>query len=138
MFSELRRKIVECFPIKPAVRYKLSQAIIEDDYGDESKAFEENWSTWDQIEDWQVARCDVLFSYAPTNVIEYLIPRYMLFFLDEIENKIPDEAYKKTSDSSGESAVHYLQSKKDVHYKRSGFNELQLEVIELFLNAVNK
>ena len=128
--------IYECFPRKPVVNYKLSQAIIADDYGDESNAFEENWCTWDEIEDWQVARCDVLFSFAPAETIEFLIPRYMLFFLDEIEKKVSIQAYKNASDVSGENAVNYLERLKDNNYRNSGFNESQIEVIELFLNTV--
>ena len=136
MYTDLRNKIYECFPRKPAVNYKLSEAIIADDYGDESNAFEENWCAWDEIEDWQVARCDVLFSFAPANAIEYIIPRYMIFFLDEIENKIPVGAYKNASDVSGDNAVNYLKRIKDNDYRNSGFNETQIEVIELFLKAV--
>ena len=58
---ELREAIYEFFPNQGAPNYRLSNAIIDDDYGDTSHSFEENWVTWDQIENWQIAKSNVFF-----------------------------------------------------------------------------
>lgn len=138
MFSELRQQIYACFPQKPAVDYALSDALIADAYGDQRYAIEEQWETWEQITDWQVARCDVLFAFAPAKASAYFIPRYMLFSLDQIEDKIPEETYRDASDVSGDNAEFYLTNLKKTHYKDSLFTQPQIDVIELFLATVSE
>ena len=138
MFNELRSLIREAFPSEPAVKYRLSRAIIDDDYGEETNAFEESWGTWEEIEDWQVTRCYVFFSFAPAEAKEYFLPRYMIFLLDQIEGKIDDGIYSNASDLSGESAVYYIKRLKKGNYAKCNFNEFQVGVIETFLESTRE
>ena len=91
MNTDLRKRIAEVFPKNPATEYHLSDAIVEDAYGATDYAFFEHWATWDEIEDWQIAKSDVFFSYAPPEAAAYLLPRFMLFVLDERDGVVPGE-----------------------------------------------
>ena len=127
--------IEEAFPKKPAPEYRLSNAIIDDDYGDTTYAFEEKWETWDQIEDWQVAKCDVLFSFAPSGAAVYYTPRYMIYVLDDIDGTVDQETLGYGT-GSGHCLVWYLQREKKSGFKEAAFNEEQIQVIEIFLEEL--
>jgi hypothetical protein len=135
-FTKLRKMIEEVFPKTPVPEYRLSNAIIDDDYGDTSYAFEEKWTTWDQIEDWQVAKCYVLFAYAPPDAAAYYTPRYMIYVLDDIDGTVDQETFGIGS-GSGDCLVWYLQRAKKSGYKETAFNHKQIQVIELFLNELS-
>ncbi|MGI9569716.1 MAG: DUF6714 family protein [Desulfobulbia bacterium] len=127
--------IEEAFPKTPTPEYKLSNAIIDDDYGDTTYAFEEKWETWDQIEDWQVAKCDVLFSFAPPEAAVYYTPRYMNYALDDIDGAVDQETLGYGS-GSGDCLAWYLQAAEKSGFKETAFNEEQIQVIELFLKEL--
>ena len=126
----LREEIEKQFPLENAPSYRLSDAIIEDDYGDTSYAFEESWSTWAEIENWQLAKSDVYFSYAPHDAALYVLPRFMLFVLDDIDGKLESE-HQDTCTT--DSAVWYIQRLKKKRYESTGFSGAQINVIERFL-----
>jgi hypothetical protein len=132
---ELREEIKNAFPMSGAPRYRLSDAIIEDDYGDDSYAFKEDWGTWEEIENWQLVKSDVFFSYAPIDAAIYILPRFMLFVLDEIEGKLQTE-YQGYS--AGESAVWFIQRLKKRDYRGSSLTTSQVSVIENFLSYIYK
>ena len=116
--------------------YRLSNAIIDDDYGDTSGAFEENWVTWNQIENWQIAKSDVFFSFAPREAAAYLLPRFMIFTLDEIESKLNEYSGLAASDC----ATEYIKllEKRKYDYKGINFNETQIKVLKQFLSYVQE
>ncbi len=130
MFSVLRRQITNTFPLQPASKYRLSDAIADDDYGDRRFTFEETWKSWDEIENWQVVKCDVFFCFAPSEAAAYMIPRYMIYVLDDIEEMLPPEC---RSYSSGDTAIWHLQRLEKKEYKNSCLSQDQIDVIEDFL-----
>ena len=130
MFSVLRRKITNTFPLQPVPKYRLSDAIADDDYGDRHFTFEETWKSWDEIENWQIVKCDIFFCFAPPEAAAYMIPRYMVFVLDEIEEKLPSES---RGYSSRDTAVWHLQRLQKKKYKNSSLTLHQINVIEGFL-----
>ena len=131
----LREDIQTLFPLADAPSYRLSDAIIEDDYGDTSYAFEESWSTWAEIENWQLAKSDVYFSYAPQDAALYVLPRFMLFVLDDIDGKLES---KNQDTCATDSAVWYIQRLKKNGYESTNFTSVQIEVIEQFLAYIYK
>jgi len=130
---DLREKIHNEFPKEGAPAYRLSDAIKDDDYGDTTYTFEETWETWEQITDWQVVKSEVFFSFAPKNAAIYVLPRFMLFVLDEIEGILPQE-YQ--SFGAGDAAVWFIESLKRKNYRNSGLSDSQISVIEQFLSLV--
>lgn len=131
--KQVRQKIIKEFPLAPITEYRLSDAIVEDDYGDTDGTFVEDWSTWNEIEDWQVARCSALFSFAPPKAISYLIPRYMIFVLDDICGYID----RKSIDTySGDCLIWYLQRARMSGYANQGFTKKQIDTIESFLGEI--
>lgn len=138
MFKELRKLIVEAFPyLLPPSKYRLSDAITEDDYGDNTYSFKETWRTWEEIYDWQVAQCSVIFTYAPSEVAEYLLPRYMMFVLDDIENRLDDNTFKDAGDGSGDSAVYYIKKLKRNSYCDSSFCDIQIRALDTFIKSID-
>jgi hypothetical protein len=130
---DLRDRIREAFPERGAPTYRLSDAIIEDDYGDETFAFEEKWRTWTEIEDWQIAKSNVFFCFAPLDAALYVLPRFMLFVLDDIEGKL----HKDHSDfGAGDSAVWFIQRLKKQGFRDTELSKAQIEVIEEFLGHI--
>ena len=132
---DIRSKIKEQFPLQGAPSYRLSDAIVEDDYGDTSLTFEESWNTWAEIENWQIVKSDVFFSYAPKSAAIYLLPRFMIFVLDEIESKLEPQYL---GNSAGDCAVWYIQTLKKKNYKNTKLTSLQIEVLENFLAYIYK
>ena len=129
----LRGRIREVFPESGAPNYRLSDAIVEDDYGDKTFAFEEKWKTWAEIEDWQIAKSNVFFSFAPMNAALYVLPRFMLFVLDDIEGKL----HKDHSDyGAGDSAVWFIQRLKNRNFQNTDLSKEQIEVIDSFLDYI--
>jgi len=132
---DIREAINVVFPKCEAPKYRLSDAIIEDDYGDDSYAFKEEWETWDQIEDWQIVKSDVFFSYAPIPAAIYLLPRFMLFVLDEINGLLAEE---NQGYGTGDSAVWFVQRLKNKEYKNTGLSKAQIDLLEQFLGHIYK
>ena len=131
-FKKLRKKIERVFRLTPVPLYRLSDAIIADDYGDDSYAFEETWLTWIEIKDWQVAKCDMLFSFAPPKIAAYFIPRYMIYVLDEIEGVV-DQNYVDWGQGSGYALIWFLIKSQKNNYEDLELMSVQLDVIEEFL-----
>ena len=130
---ELRNRIRQAFPECGAPSYRLSDAIIDDDYGDRTFAFEEKWKTWSEIEDWQIAKSNVFFCFAPLDAALYVLPRFMLFVLDDIEGKL----HKDHSDyGAGDSAVWFIQRLKNRNYRKTELSKGQIAVIEEFLGHI--
>lgn len=127
---DIRDRIRHVFPESGAPTYRLSDAIIEDDYGDRTFTFEEKWKTWTEIEDWQIAKSSVFFSFAPLDAALYVLPRFMLFALDDIEGKI----HKNYSGyGSGDSVVYFIQQLKNRNFKNTNLSKEQIEVIDFFI-----
>lgn len=123
--------ILEAFPLRPVPHYRLSDAIVADDFGSRTNVFDEQWETWDQIETWQVAKCEVFFSYAPPNAAVYLTPRFMVYVLDEVND--PASA---SGSNTGDFFVWWLQRLKRSGFKGVPFSYRQRSVIELFLQCL--
>lgn len=133
----LRETIYQVFPKEGAPNYKLSDAIIADDYGDSSCAFEEKWVSWDEIENWQIANTNgVFFSFAPRDVCAYLIPRFMIFTIDEHEGKLGEFARLAASDCAGDYVA--LLEKKHFDYAGTNFTTSQIQVLKNFLDYVRE
>lgn len=111
----------------------MSDAIIEDDYGDTTCMFKESWDTWEQIENWQLVKSDVFFSYAPKPAAIYILPRFMLFALDEIEGTLP-KVYQGYS--TGDTVVWFIEALKRKDFRNSGLSVTQISVIEKFLSFI--
>jgi hypothetical protein len=135
MSLTLRHQISNAFPKLPATTYRLGDAITADDYGDPRNTFEETWNTWDEIENWQITKCTIFFAFAPADAAAYLVPRFMLFVLDEIEGKLSPE---HQGYNSGDATVWHLQRLKNAKYENSPLNESQKNVIELFIDEIQK
>jgi len=127
---DIREAIDTVFPKLDAPKYRLSNAIIEDDYGDDSYTFKEEWETWDQIEDWQLVKSDVFFSYAPLPVAIYVLPRFLFFVLDEIDGLLEEE---HQGCGAGDTAVWFVQRLKNKGYQNTGLSKAQIDVLEKFL-----
>ena len=131
---KLREAIYEFFPKKCSQNYKLSDGLIEDDHGDTFNAFEESWVTWDQIENWQIARSAVVLSYAPRDVAAFLLPRFMVFTLDEIDGNLGEFSGLSASDS----AIDFIEiiERRQYDYNGTNFTASQTETLKKFLEYV--
>ena len=129
--SLTRDAIVEAFPLRPVPLYRLSDAIVADDFGSRTNVFDEQWETWDQIETWQIEKCEVFFSYAPPSAAAYVTPRFMVYVLNEVSD--PATA---SGSNSGDCFVWWLQKLKRSGFEGFPFSLRQRSVIEMFLQCL--
>jgi len=132
MNDKVRASINEAFPKHPAVTsYTLSDGLI-DDYCPVEKTFKEDWETWDEIEDWQILRSDTFLNFAPPESFAYLVPRFMVFVLDDIDGVLPIECQ-----GSGipDAVVTYLERQLKINSRNPILSDSQLEVIKDFLDV---
>ena len=131
MRQGLRDKIAAAFPLRPAPGYRFSDAIRDDDHGSSRNVFDESWSTWAEIETWQIEKASVFFSFAPSDAAAYATPRFMLYVLDLIEGAIP-----QSDSDSGDLFIWWLQRQRLDLYAESGFTQEQTEVVKMFLEEI--
>lgn len=129
---QLRDRVLVVFPLYPKPSYTLSDALIDDDYGDTARAFEEKWVNWTQIKDWQVDRCQPLFSYAGDDAV-YYIPRWMLFVLDHMTVPGFSRRYEKASDDA---LLWYLRKHQKTSYANLYLTPSQIVLVNDFLEFV--
>ena len=132
--NELKGLIENLFPLYPVPSLRLSDAITLDRNGDNSGRFQEAWNNWKEIEDWQVEKCCVVFSFLPPEQSVYYIPRYMLWVLGTINKTVADP----NNSISGDCLVWHLMGLKKNIWQDSYLNREQIDVIEKFLIEIAK
>jgi hypothetical protein len=128
--ENLKLEILKVFPKDNTTGRILSDAIVADNWGDQKyiNCLSESWKDWTEITNKQIDNCSSLFAFFEDKEISYFVPRYMIWVLDDIQNKIEYEY-----GCSGDSTISWLLLISKNGVINDLFNNEQQDCISRFL-----
>lgn len=129
-YEKLKYEILKLFPLENTTGKILSDAIVDDNLGDEQyvNCLLENWVDWTEITDQQIDGSSSIFCFFENKEISYFIPRYMIWVLDDIQNQIEYDY-----GCSGDNTIYWLLFISKNGLINELFNKDQKDCISTFL-----